>query len=807
MAELLARKDNDGNVQTLFEHLHNTGDLAANFESRSETTARIAGLNHDMGKASQDFQDYLLTDNKRRGDVVHAFQGAFVINDQPVDSAVGMLTQEVLELAIANHHGCLPDCIDSDGRSLFFEKMFDTNKRKERYHYQEVLGHVPSMVIDTQANFAKSVAETTDLLQMIQSCKFSRKKQARNSKNFYLGLYEKYIYSRLVDADRLDAAHFESRHPYVPNTPDWEELIQRLETHLSELDASETINQIRSKISEDCFKASNRATGIYRLGVPTGGGKTLASLRFALHHAAKTGKKHIIYVIPYLSITSQTVNVFRESLNLQNDDSTVLLEYYSSVMKDEHIDKSDENGYDDDNKEQQRRLVAERWDNPLIVTTMVQFMETVMSARASKLRKFHNMADSVIIFDEIQSLPTKMINLFNEVVSFLSNILGSTILLCSATQPLLERTERRNLLLSDNPDLIERSDDYAEQLRRTNIVTSSETVTVDELASIVFDKAQENGNCLAIVNLRSEARKLYKAINDLNATLDENKRFTIVHLSTSMCGQHRKDCLDHVCNLLGRNKDDDKRVICLSTQLIEAGVDVSFACVVRAMAGLDSILQAAGRCNRNGESKEPKNVYVYPIADERGLDRLPDIKLGKMITQQLIHVYPDADLLSETMITEYYQFYLDQQNAETMDYKINASETAYDLLSTDWNRRSNYWSREKSRYPYAFAQAFQTVSDNFHVIANETTDVVVHYKKAMELIEQLDKGDLAAQIRTLRLLQDYSVSLFDNELKTLNDNGRISTVNEEFGVRILNEENYNPEYGVVLDADMPFLSL
>lgn len=793
MDELLARKDNDDNVQTLFDHLHNTGELAAGFESRSVATARTAGLLHDEGKATRVFQNYLLYGDKRRGEVVHAWQGAFTINDQLVDSLVGGMTQEMLELAIANHHGCLPDCISFEGDSPFFDKMSDENKAKERYHYQEVLGHVPSLDLSVQSNFAQSVAESEGLLRLMGACasRLHSQRQRRSSMDFYMGLYEKYIYSRLVDADRLDAANFESQQSYTPNTPDWAELIRRLEAHLGELDTSKSINRIRSRISEDCLKASERATGIYRLGVPTGGGKTLASLRFALHHAEKTGKKHVVYVIPYLSITSQTVDVFREFLDLKDDDSEVLLEHYSSVMK------------DDEQQEQRRRLAAERWDNPIIVTTMVQFLETVMSARASKLRKFHNMADSVIIFDEIQALPTKTINLFNEIVNFLSNILDSTILLCSATQPLLECTERGNLLLSDNPDLIGRSNDYAEQLRRTNIIASSETVTIDELASIIFDKAQENGNCLAIVNLRSEARKLYERISDLNETLDENKRFAMIHLSTSMCGRHRKDQLRELRMSLERNRPG----ICLSTQLIEAGVDVSFSCVVRAMAGLDSILQAAGRCNRNGESKEPKNVYVYPIADERGLDRLRDIKLGKTITQQLVHAHPDADLMSEAMIAEYYRFYLDQQKGEMMDCKLNTGETAYDLLSTNWSRRKEYEYRKKQKYMHVFAQAFKTVSDDFHVIDKETTDVVVQYGKAKELIDQLGEEDLTTQIRILRQLQDYSVSLFDNEFRTLNESGRISTANEEFGIRMLNEENYSPEYGVVLNADMPFLSM
>ena len=788
--ELLARKDDDGNVQTLFEHLHHTGDLAASFESRGVATSHMAGMLHDLGKASQEFQEYLLYGNKRRGDVIHAWQGAFAVNDQSVDGTVGTLSQEMLELAIANHHGCLPDCIRPEGDSPFFDKMSDENKAKKCYHYQEVSDHVPSLSLDVQGCLAQSVAESKRLLQKIEaSCGHGFR--GRNSRCFYLGLYEKYLYSRLVDADRLDAACFATRRPYEPNTSDWTDLIQRLETHLSELDTAMPINQIRSRISEECLKASGRDTGIYRLHVPTGGGKTLASLRFALHHASKTGKKHIIYVIPYLSITSQTVDVFRRFLDLQDDDSDILLEHYSSVMK------------DDDQKEQRRRLAAERWDNPIIVTTMVQFLETVMSARASKLRKFHNMADSVIIFDEIQALPTKTIHLFNEVVSFLSNILDSTILLCSATQPPLDKTERKNLLLSDNSELIEQSGDYAKWLRRTNIITSSETMMVDELALIITSKAQENGNCLAIVNLRSEARKLYERISDWNATLDEDERFTIVHLSTSMCGRHRKDQLRKLQVLLEKNRP----VICLSTQLIEAGVDISFACVVRAMAGLDSILQAAGRCNRNGESKEPKNVYVYPIADEPGLDCLRDIKLGKDITRQLVSMNPDADLMSDSMIDEYYRSYFNCQCGEMMDYKINDHETAYELLSTNQSRRREYKDRKGRQYSHIFAQAFQTVSDEFRVVDQKTTDIVVQYGEAKELIGRLNEEEVDTQIKILRQLQDYSVSLFDSELQRLDEDGRIFTVNEEFGVKMLNEENYNPEYGVVLNADMAFLSM
>lgn len=801
---LLARKDEAGNPQTLYDHLHNTAELAAAFERLSFVTAYTAGVLHDSGKATDDFKQYLLTGNRKRGEVIHAKQGAFIIDDCAANypsSLASMLTAEVLELAIANHHGHLPDCLDAYGKATYFGTLTGENKNAGQYHYQEVLSHIASLDLDIDANFANSLAETNSLLIAIDSCGLSPR-NVRNSRDFFLGLYAKYIYSRLVDADRVDAAHFMAHQPYASQTPNWDDLTHRLENAINVFDASSEIGKIRMRISEDCLAASTRDTGIYRLNVPTGGGKTVASLRFALHHAKKTGKHRIIYIAPYLSITEQTVQVFRNVLDLGKDNNEVLLEHFSSVVPDK-----------DDEKEQQRRLAAERWDKPIIVTTMVQFLETVMSAKATKLRKFHNMADSVIVFDEIQALPTNTINVFNEVVSFLSKILGSTILLCSATQPLLEQTDRKNLLLSDKPDLIDSNNDYAERLRRTNIVSSLRELTLDDFATEIYDKALENGNCLAVVNLKSEAKRLYQLVKEL----DVDHRFTLVHLSTAMCGAHRKDQLAVLKECLPKKFGDPGRpVICISTQLIEAGVDISFSCVIRAMAGLDSILQAAGRCNRNGESQTPKNVYVYPIKDEAGLKYLPEIQLGKDITDQLIHDYPEQDLLSECMIEEYYRAYLIRypklkdsktRNIGTMDYLISGNEeTAYDLLSFNRHRRGQYLNRTGEQYPYELAQAFQTVGDNFRVVPGGTTDVVVHYGQAMELINQLDdEGDFASKIKTLRSLQEYTVSLFDYEFKALDKSKSISEENGDFDILVLNEENYSQEFGFLLEAEMPLL--
>jgi CRISPR-associated endonuclease/helicase Cas3 len=784
MPQLYARKDDEGSVQTLFDHLHNTARLAGEFEEEFSETAQNAGMHHDEGKAKEDFQKYLFADDAKRGSVIHAYQGAFTISEIPAADAAARLTQEILELTIASHHGDLPDCVAPSGDESFFDKMSEANKGEEKYHYREVKKNIPQLDLDTDARFERSVSETHVLLERLMHAGFYK----QESLYFSLGQYVKYIFSRLVDADRLDAGNFSSHQQFTLHKPDWQQLVDSFEKNISAFDNTSPINQIRSEISGECLAAADRKTGIYKLAVPTGGGKTLASLRFALHQALQTQKSHIIYVSPYLTITTQTTQSFRNILDLP-ESSDVILEHYSNVMNSDDDDNDKENG----SIVNRRKLAAERWDNPIIVTTMVQFLETVMSSHGTKLRKFHNMANSVIVFDEIQSIPVNAINLFNEVVSFLSKILNCTILLCSATQPLLDKTDRHNLLLSENPDLIEDSDKYAVALKRTNIVPIPREKDLDELADFVMEKANENGNCLAIVNLKSEARKLYQHLEELNA----DGEFALVHLSTSMCGKHRSDELRKMIELLKSHQP----IICVSTQLIEAGVDISFACVIRAMAGLDSILQSAGRCNRNGESKEAKNVYVIPIKNERGLEKLKDIKLGKEITNRLVRDHPGVDLLSDDVLNEFYGFYFAPRQTE-MDYPIDSSHNVYTMLSSNEYDRKRYMDRTSKRYGHQLAQAFRTASDQFHVIPNLTKDVIVDYGDSMMLLEQFRKGDMTTKIKTLRLLQDYSVSLFDYEIEKLSESHAISVVDSEFGISSLDKQYYKNEYGVVLETVM-----
>lgn len=780
---LLARKDEEGNTQTLYDHLHGAGRLASGFEDEFADISRTAAVLHDVGKVAQQFQTYLLSDDGHRGDVQHARQGAFVVNDFfESKGEIEEIAKEILELAISKHHGGLPDCIDESGNRAFLLGFTESDKSNEKYAYQEIKRGLNGLALDLQSNFRGSAEDIACFLKKIKSLGMSK-----DSIYFYLGLLVKLIYSRLVDADRTDAACFETRKQYRPNTVDWQNLISRLDKSMRSFDSSSEINRIRHQINEQCCLAGARETGIYRLSIPTGGGKTLASLNFALHHALKTGKHRIIYVIPYLSITTQTAKTFRDVLGL-NADSDVLLEHYSTAGMQRSADVADNASSEfEDAGEHQRKLAAERWDNPIIVTTMVEFLETVMSARGTKLRKFHNMADSVIIFDEIQSLPMNTINLFNEIVSFLSKITNSTILLCSATQPLLEKTKRENLLLSEKPDLIAETESYEDKLRRTRIVASTENKSCDELGQIIYQQARKDGNCLAIVNLKKEAREIFQCLE----RLDVNHEFELIHLSTAMCGRHRTDCLNRIGALL--DPGNPKPVICVSTQLIEAGVDISFACVVRAMAGLDSIMQAAGRCNRNGESVEPKNVYVYPLKDEDSMERyLPDIAMGKQLTLQIMENYPGKDLLSSNILEQYYDMLLRKKDGNgkggytdcPIRGRAEGATTAYDLLSFNECDRSQFTNTTGEKYGLCFAQAFQTVSDNFHVIPDVTHNVVVPYGQATELLDMLHRGELSEKISVLRRLQEYTVSLFDDDYHDLARKHAISLANEDFGVSV-----------------------
>lgn len=771
--EVVARKRFDDKLQSLCEHTKNVERISASMSHYPNTAILLAYL-HDLGKLSIDFQEYIKNGGER-GSVIHAWQGAFLANELFLDSdSYALLLKEIIGFCVTAHHNHLDDGVAPDGATDHFDKFLNITNTK--YSFEDIKGKITeSEKAELRTLFGNAKPEISNLLAKIKEVY-----KNRNSASFALGLFVKYLFSCLVDADRLDAYLFEINEEWSYQITKWDPLINTFEDNISRLSNTTKIDIIRKTVSDKCKSAAERRTGIYQLSVPTGGGKTLSSFRFALHHCKKHGKKRIICVIPYLSIIEQTAKNLRDILNLP-EDNEVIFEHHSNIM---------EPG--DEKASEIRKLTAARWDSQIILTTLVQFLESVMSAKGGKLRKFVSMADSVIIFDEIQSMPIKAIHCFNEVVTFLSKILNATIILCSATQPTLESTQRKNLLLQDCAKLIDCTQDFLD-IKRVTVFAESEK-DFETASDFILNKANVNGNCLVIVNTKKSALEIF---NRLKSKLTD---FEILHLSTSMCPRHRMQIINRVNYFLKRNK----KVICVSTQLIEAGVDISFSCVVRAMSGLDSVAQAAGRCNRNGESIEPKVTYTFVLKDEN-LEKLMDIKSGKEITAQIVqNISNDSDLLDEGTMAVFYQQYFAGKDSQ-MDYPTAEGETIYAMLSGNDYGKQNYKNKTGKIFSHFIHQAFHSADESFSVIDKNTRSIVVMFGAAGKLVEKYLKQPIGVftkeKVRIFKKLQKYSVSLYEWQLKKLAEQNAIYLLDEETGILILMKYYYSKETGVILEAN------
>ncbi len=392
--------------------------------------------------------------------------------------------------------------------------------------------------------------------------------------------------------------------------------MDKLDSFQAEEEAQSPINRLRREMSNRCEQYAENPSGIYSLSIPTGGGKTLASLRYALRHALEYGKKRIVYVVPYTTIIEQNAEEVRKILS----DEENVLEHHSNVIDD--ADDDDENQDGTMSLQQKWKLARDNWDAPIIFTTMVQFLNAFYAKGGRNIRRLHNLSESVIIFDEVQKVPVRCVSLFNHALNFLHDFGQSSLILCTATQPALDFVEHK-LEIKSNAEIIERLDDVIEAFKRVEIVdrATQEVFDTEKLADFVIDKLDEVQSVLVVLNTKTVVKKLYRRL--------ESCGVPFYHLSTSMCPAHRKHILEEV----KRHLDKEEKVVCVSTQLIEAGVDISFDCVVRSLAGLDSIAQAAGRCNRHGRSVI-RQVYVIDHAEE-SLTHLPEIKKGKEISRKI----------------------------------------------------------------------------------------------------------------------------------------------------------------------------
>lgn len=588
--------------------------------------------------------------------------------------------------------------------------------------------------------------------------------------NLYVSYLQKLIFSILIDADRTDTRRFEEDdRSTLDHDFSFELAYQKLMETVRRFEKSdEPINVLRSKMSRSCDKKAEEPSAIYTLSVPTGGGKTFASLRYALKHAALHGKQRIIFVVPYTTILEQNAAAVREII----DDEEAVLEHHANV-----IDSFDpEEDYYGHPIEKKMQLARENWDYPIIFTTVVQFLDAFFQKGTRKTRRLHHLTNSVIIFDEVQSIPYHHFSLFNTAVNFLHYVGQSSIILCTATQPAVDHMEYP-MRLTDGAEIVEELGQVAKAFERVliHLEVDPKGWSAGQVATRVKEEMEEKNSALIILNTKTAVRNLYAALQDYDGA-------AVYHLSTSMCPAHREQILSELKGKLGK-----ERVICISTQLIEAGVDISFETVFRSLAGLDSIAQAAGRCNRHAEV-DRGDVYLFKSADEN-LTFLPEIRIGQEVMEN--YILPNEalanQLLQPDVIQSYFTYYHRQAEREIRKNPNGLDLALIDLING--SVQSNVTTISRS--------SFKTLERYFEAIHTPTTSVLVPYnQEAVEMIAHLNEEVSLQELnRYMKQVQRYAVNVFDYELAMLEKENLIYPLLKE-GMLAVRDEAYHDQYGL-----------
>jgi CRISPR-associated endonuclease/helicase Cas3 len=498
----------------------------------------------------------------------------------------------------------------------------------------------------------------------------------------------------------------------------------------------------------------------------------------------------IIYAIPYTTIIDQNANTIRKIVEINNEDKgKVVLEHHSNLSQ---KNKTEEQKNEEEEEIGLNEMLTQSWDAPIVFTTNVQILETLFGNKTTSTRRLHQLANSIIIFDEIQTLPIKCVHIFNNAINFLVDICGATVILCTATQPLLDKVDDKNgsIVLSKEPNIINNVTETFQNLRRVRIVTEDLTNKKDKdfIAKKTLELANKNSNCLVVCNTTKSAKEIFKIIQ-------QDKSILAYHLSAKMCPIHRKNRLNEIFSKLDEQRDGklDKNIVVISTQVIEAGVDIDFNCGIRALAGLDSIAQTAGRINRNGLSKE-KQLYVYEF--EETLGSLEEINIGKTISKRIFDENK-IEYITPEIMNEYYKHYF-VNRANIMDYKIKPIGTLLEYLSDNRIAISEHKRIHNNKNPNLFMkQSFKYASEKFKSIDVPTNSVIVPYgEDGQTIINELcnEKYDFRKIKSLLKKAQQYSVNLYDTDIKKLGK--AVKVINKDLDVLYLDSCYYNDNFGI-----------
>ena len=779
-------------IQTVEEHCHGVAEIAAELlrDIGLEKTAYLAGMVHDLGKFSENFKNYIekAADGEKvqRGSVNHTFAGVRFLLEKHSDEQLSGFSDIVLEIlayAVGAHHG-LFDCVDDNNNNGFTKRI-----QKEGIDYlnaaQEFLKICCSKQ-DIEDLLKQSEKECLPVFNEIEKLADNADAKIQNTQiTFYIGFLARLILSAIIEADRSDTSQFMNGYSEktVKNISEiWINCIKNVERKLSTMPLDKPINKTRAQISALCAEAGNLESGIYRLNLPTGAGKTLTSLRYALHHALAHNKKRIIFTMPLLSIIEQNAGIIHEYIG--NED--ILLEHHSNVIETDENDELDK-----------RELLVESWDVPIIITTMVQLLNTLFAGKTANIRRMQALCNSIIVIDEVQTVPDKMLSLFNLALNFLAKICNATIILCSATQPCFEKTMYP--LDKSVKDLITLTKEQETVFKRVRLEYKGE-MDCEELADFAAGILEENNSLLLVCNTKNEAAVMF------NLLCSKIKYVKAFHISAGMCTAHRKETIKEMQEAL---ENKQQNILCVSTQVIEAGVDVSFARVIRLLAGMDNIVQATGRENRNREFDGLAPGYIVRLKGEV-LKGLSEIEAAKNAAANLLVKYKnspkiyDNDLMSEKAINEYYECLYGNVNDGYHDFYIESvRDSILNLMSCNGNVDSG---KIPEYNKYFMHQALKTAGGLFTVFDESSIDIIVPYNRGIEIIQEVfavgdkDYGKLKAVLNEAKL---YTVSLFKYQKIKLEEQGALIFV-PSAGVYILQDGYYDELTGLNLNqSELP----
>ena len=800
---LIAHISDDGfnREESVAEHTEKTTILCNKKGKRCglSQVMSLCGIMHDLGKNKHKFDEYIHADEnsqrKLRGSVAHASTGAKYIYDMHHDrSGNTKCMVEMISYAIAAHHG-LFDCVDIEHTDIFTKKISkidDYNEACSNAEQDYLNEYELNKIFENATNeFNVIWNKTKELYARLKTLLMSKydkkaKKTLIDCKFFLLACLQRLILSMLIDSDweatsdfmdNVDTlskpSEFNSQEIFKKAGENFKAYIREKQESIagSKLtDKEKAILDARNALQNECRQFAKHSAGIYCLPIPTGGGKTLSSLAYALEFCRLHPEtERIIYVSPFISVTEQNAQIFREAVG--ND--KWILEHHSSVIRNE------ETG-DEDYRNSEFSLYYIYWEEPFICTTFVQFMNTLFSDKRESIRRMHRLINSVVIIDEVQSMPLKCIHTFNYMISFLNAICKTNVVLCTATQPTLEEAECP-ICYSEPKYMIDNATDWFRVFERVKINTPemNQKYTFESLGSEIEEQTKKYQSILVVLNTKSAVRKLYDILKARNINVE--------YLTTNLCAEHRSDRLKSIREIL---KNKCENIVVVSTNLIEAGVDISFECVYRSMAGLDSLAQTAGRCNRNGEM-DCGMIYLIMLEGENS-GNMEELQQNIRVTENIIYEYNNSEkagsLLTPRWMDEYYKnVYFNE--ADKMNFPIEELDTnIIELLSRGFvpEEQKNFMN-----------QAYKTAGQAYRVIEDHSFGVIVPYKKGAEIIESIQGAAEITDIKAyIRQAQRYTVNVRESQLKKFD--GLIQPISDKIAdlYMVAASGAYSSDYGI-----------